>query len=67
MANVLNTLRQRNMLASAFWYAPMLATTAGLILLINVYSGASSTTKLTDSALNDVKRVINVLGVMAEE
>lgn len=67
LANILNVLKQHDKLEAAFWYAPMSAVTAGLILLINVYSGASKSTNLTSSALKDVKRCINVLGVMAEE
>ncbi|ORY82329.1 fungal-specific transcription factor domain-domain-containing protein [Leucosporidium creatinivorum] len=65
-ANVLDVLRQRGQLSSAFFYAPLCAITAGLILLINVFSGGSTVSNLTSSAMNDVKRCINVLAALGD-
>ncbi|GAA5910866.1 hypothetical protein JCM8208_001017, partial [Rhodotorula glutinis] len=68
MANVLDTLRQRNLFAKAWTWAPIAAVTSGLMLLLGVFAnpaepGAPRAT-LTPSAASDVKRCINALDTM---
>ncbi|GAA5856299.1 hypothetical protein JCM9279_006413 [Rhodotorula babjevae] len=68
MANVLDTLRQRNLFSKAWTWAPIAAVTSGLMLLLGVFAnpaepGAPRAT-LTPSAASDVKRCINALDTM---
>ncbi|GAA5925767.1 hypothetical protein JCM3775_001495 [Rhodotorula graminis] len=70
MANVLDTLRQRNLFGKVWTWAPIAAVTSGLMLLLGVFAnpaepGAPRAT-LTPSAASDVKRCINALDTMRQ-
>ncbi|KDE06017.1 hypothetical protein MVLG_03699 [Microbotryum lychnidis-dioicae p1A1 Lamole] len=65
LANVADALRQRGLLESVFWFAPLQVTNAALILLINVF-GSATPTPLTSSAMRDVNRTMNVLEAMSD-
>ncbi|GJN87314.1 hypothetical protein Rhopal_000262-T1 [Rhodotorula paludigena] len=65
-ANVLDTLRQRGLLAREWIWAPHAAVTSGLTLLLGVFANplgpsGSARATLSASAASDVKRCINAL------
>ncbi|GAA5821325.1 hypothetical protein JCM10212_006780 [Sporobolomyces blumeae] len=64
-AHVLDTLRQRNLLQSAFGFAPVAAVHSAFVLLLGRFASPDSKASLTPSAAADVKRCINALHDLA--